>query len=291
MASTHSMRTLAALLALCLFAVPLAFAEGEKESVGGQARVTSPFQAWADFNGNGRLEPQEVDELTRAVWDLLREPHDVRNPLDDLFDLNRDGEFHPEELPAAMEQVLRPHPRNDDFELDRELDRNRNGFIEADEIGIAAGVTPGGAVAPFEERLEMFLREMGQAPERSADEQPAAKESAAQVTAKEQGSPTVQKRLDALQDKKVAVVGLTAQTKKVDSETADGIVVFVENAFVNTGNVRVVDRRNIAKIVEEHQFQLSDIADESTAVQIGKLSGADIIAIGSISYVGARSTT
>ena len=89
----------------------------------------------------------------------------------------------------------------------------------------------------------------------------------------------------------MAVVGLTAQTKKVDSETADGIVVFVENAFVNTGNVRVVDRRNIAKIVEEHQFQLSDIADESTAVQIGKLSGADIIAIGSISYVGARSTT
>ena len=86
----------------------------------------------------------------------------------------------------------------------------------------------------------------------------------------------------------MAVVGLTAQTKKVDSETADGIVVFVENAFVNTGNVRVVDRRNIAKIVEEHQFQLSDITDESTAVQIGKLSGADIIAIGSISYVGKK---
>ena len=132
MASTHSMRTLAALLALCLFAVPLAFAEGEKESVGGQARVTSPFQAWADFNGNGRLEPQEIDELTRAVWNLLREPHDVRNPLDDLFDLNRDDHVDMQEVEEARVIVYRERlPRLYEFmpEAAKRLDLNNDGRI------------------------------------------------------------------------------------------------------------------------------------------------------------------
>ncbi|UCF98046.1 MAG: hypothetical protein JSV89_00570 [Spirochaetaceae bacterium] len=52
--------------------------------------------------------------------------------------------------------------------------------------------------------------------------------------------------------------------------TAGGVMVFIENAFVNVGKVRVVDRQNIAKIVEEYEFQQSDLSDESTAVEIGK---------------------
>jgi PBP1b-binding outer membrane lipoprotein LpoB len=57
---------------------------------------------------------------------------------------------------------------------------------------------------------------------------------------------------------------------------------------VNVGKVRVVDRQNIARIVKEYEFQQSQLTDETTAVRIGKLSGADIIVIGSISYVGER---
>lgn len=38
--------------------------------------------------------------------------------------------------------------------------------------------------------------------------------------------------------------------------------------------------------MEEQKFQLSGVTDESTAVEIGKLAGADIIVIGSVSYVG-----
>jgi hypothetical protein len=91
-----------------------------------------------------------------------------------------------------------------------------------------------------------------------------------------------------IQDKKLAVVGITSGTKNIDEETAGGVMVFIENAFVNVGKVRVVDRQNIAKIVTEYEFQASDLTDESTAVEIGKLSGADIIVIGSISYVGKQ---
>ena len=60
----------------------------------------------------------------------------------------------------------------------------------------------------------------------------------------------------------------------------------MENAFVNVGKVRVVERKNIEEILEEYKFQASGLIDEGTAIEIGKLSGADIIVIGSINRVG-----
>jgi curli biogenesis system outer membrane secretion channel CsgG len=49
-----------------------------------------------------------------------------------------------------------------------------------------------------------------------------------------------------------------------------------------------VDRENIEELIDEQKFQVSGLTDESTAVEIGKLSGADIVVIGSISYVGKK---
>jgi hypothetical protein len=94
------------------------------------------------------------------------------------------------------------------------------------------------------------------------------------------------RKLGSIQDKKLAVVTLNVGTSQVDDETATGIVVFVENAFVNVGKVKVVDRANIQAIFEEFEFQATGVIDENTAVEIGKLSGADIIVIGSINRVG-----
>ncbi|MBA7692874.1 hypothetical protein ES703_101446 [subsurface metagenome] len=50
----------------------------------------------------------------------------------------------------------------------------------------------------------------------------------------------------------------------------------------------MIDHYNIAKIVKEYEFQQRDLTDESTAVQIGKLAGADIIVIDSINYLGNK---
>ena len=60
----------------------------------------------------------------------------------------------------------------------------------------------------------------------------------------------------------------------------------MENAFVNVGKVKVIDRANIQEIFKEYKFQSSGVIDETTAVEIGKRSGADIIVIGSINRVG-----
>ena len=72
-------------------------------------------------------------------------------------------------------------------------------------------------------------------------------------------------------------------TEQMAVAQTDLLVSFLENAFVNFGNVTVVDRQNLEKIMEEYKYQTSALVNEETAVEIGKLSGADAIAIANLS--------
>jgi len=81
----------------------------------------------------------------------------------------------------------------------------------------------------------------------------------------------------------LAVLGVRDMTEAMQESQTDLLVSFLENAFVNYGNVTVVDRQNLEKIMEEYKYQTSALVDEQTAVEIGKLSGADAIAIGNLS--------
>jgi len=235
--------------------------------------VSTRIDGFLDLNGDERVDEEEIQTIVRAFL----QPEESRFPgrWMDLLDLNRDGRISREELVESRERYLRPHPADPDSRLDRELDRNRDGFVAPEEIGIAAGYTEDRRIPSFDERLE----QLGWREEQLA-------ESEAAATEKPRYESEYYKKLGKIQDKKLAVVGINSGTKNVNEETATGVMVFIENAFVNVGKVRVVDRQNITKIVKEYEFQQSDLTDESTAVEIGKLSGADIIVIGSISYVG-----
>jgi hypothetical protein len=133
-------------------------------------------------------------------------------------------------------------------------DGKRNGFVAPEEIGIAAGYTEERRIPSFDERLERLSWQE----ERVAESQAA-------TTEKPRYESEYYEKLGMIQEKKLAVVGITCGTKNVDEETASGVMVFIENAFVNVGKVRVMDRQNIAKIVKEYEFQQSDLTDESTA--------------------------
>jgi hypothetical protein len=237
--------------------------------------ITTRIDGFFDLNGDRRVDEEEIQTIVRA---FLR-PEESRFPgrWTELLDLNGDGRISREERVESRERFLRPHPTDPDSRIDRELDRNRDGFVAPEEIGIAAGYTEGRRIPSFDERLE----QLGWREEQLA-------ESEAASTAKPRYESEYYKKLVKIQDKKLAVVGINSGTKNVNEETASGVMVFIENAFVNVGKVRVVDRQNITKIVKEYEFQQSDLTDESTAVEIGKLSGADIIVIGSISYVGKQ---
>lgn len=229
-----------------------------------------------DLNKDGRVDEEEINRIVELFL-LGRKNKEVPEKWLKLLDLDRNGKVSQDEFIESREMYLRPHPVNPDFRLDSKLDKNRDGFVSPEDIGIAAGFVEGRPILSFDERLEQLGWEQ---------------ERVTQDTGKEPEKRTFEsdyyKKLGIIQNKKLAVMGIKTGTKNVDSETAGGIMVFIENAFVNVGKVRVVDRQNISKILKEHEFQQSDLTDETTAVKIGKLSGADIIVIGSISYVGKK---
>ena len=291
------------------------------EGLGSPHPVRSPFDRRIDFNGNGEVETFEIVKARRAGEQIAAEEtgvYPVRTQIDGHLDLNRDGQVDetemerilrflsgetevlerssmlfrlfdrnsdgriPEsEMVEAIDRYLLPRPIESgapDEAWERSQDRNRDGFLDPEEIGIAAGVSAGGDIPKIPERLERRQWEMAREAEATSTEM--------EQQRRERYESEFYKKLGQIQDRKLAVVGITSGTKTLDEETTSGVMVFIENAFVNVGKVRVVDRHNIAKIVKEYEFQASDLTDETTAVEIGKLSGADIIVIGSISYVG-----
>jgi hypothetical protein len=229
-----------------------------------------------DLNSDGQVDEMEIERILRFLrgeTDLL----DRRTKLYRVFDLDDNGSISETELIKGIDLYLLPRPVNPQEPFDGHQDLNRDGFLDPAEIGLAAGVSARGDVPTIPERLERLEWEIARSTATTAE---------AEQKERERYESEFYRKLGRIQDQKLAVVGITSRTKNVDHETASGVMVFIENAFVNVGQVRVVDRENIAKIVKEYEFQASDLTDESTAVEIGKLSGADIIVIGSISYVG-----
>jgi len=261
--------------------------------------VRTALDETMDLNGNGRVEQGEIDEFV-AVFASDGPVEDAPERIMDLFDRNRNGSIQPHEKEDSKWFFLFAHPVNPENSIDRELDGNGDGFIEPGEMGITAGFTDKGETAGFAERIERMRwagEAGGEGPEvemvraesggmEAGRDGESAPDGAAGTARDRDFESEYYKKLGTIQDKKLAVVGLSMGTANVNQETATGLMVFVENAFVNIGKVRVVDRKNIEQIMEEYKFQASALTDENTAVEIGKLSGADIIVIGSINYVG-----
>ncbi len=59
-------------------------------------------------------------------------------------------------------------------------------------------------------------------------------------------------------------------------------------AFLNGKYIKPVEREELEKAAAELQLSLSDLADESKALEIGKLIGAKYIMLGSMAKVGAN---
>lgn len=234
-----------------------------------------------DIDGNGRVDSAEINEVIKLLIEGSRE-EDYPEKLFNYFDTNRDRRISSAELREGRVLLTNPHPVDSGRALDLRLDKDGDGFVAPHEIGIAAGFSPEGPVPPFEELLERYRWESSENSSKIEKNKNGTDKSKDMSVFQEE----IVKRLEAMEDKKLAVVGLHNLVNELNSQTTDGLVVFVENAFVNVGKVKVVDRQNIARIMEEQKFQLSGVTDESTAVEIGKLAGADIIVIGSVSYVG-----
>jgi formylglycine-generating enzyme required for sulfatase activity len=95
--------------------------------------------------------------------------------------------------------------------------------------------------------------------------------------------------LQAQQSKlRVAVFDPTASGTNIDEGTKLAVQELISSALVSTGKFTVVERSMIEKIIKEQSFQSSDLADNSQATEIGRLSGANKVVLSAVSLVGGR---
>lgn len=87
---------------------------------------------------------------------------------------------------------------------------------------------------------------------------------------------------------KVAVLDPTTSGIAMDEGTKLAVQELISSSLVNTGKFTIVERSMIDKIVKEQSFQNSDLADNSQATAIGKLSGASKVFLSAVSLVGGR---
>jgi tol-pal system beta propeller repeat protein TolB len=75
-----------------------------------------------------------------------------------------------------------------------------------------------------------------------------------------------------------------------DEGIAKAVGEIMRTEIIATGRFRVIERAQLAKIIEEHSFQLSGMVDASTVAEFGKLVGADYVAVGSVSRLAGTYT-
>jgi len=257
-----------------------------------QPYATGPFpvvtkaDAILDIDGDGLITEAELQIDAQALFRGASAPQ-VPPKLLAVFDLRGEGKLDAGEVERAVE-FFRPHPVNPSDPLDVALDMKHTGFLTADEIGVGAGQSAKGRTQSLDERIQALRLAVRSAPPQAAGTPTATSPTAAQAPVA-QAPVFTQKHID-ITGKKLAVVGLASATKNIGQEDLDGTTTFLENAFVNVGLVSIVDRRDIDKVMSELELQSSDAfaANDSAAVKVGKLSGADIIVTGTISLVGKK---
>ena len=75
---------------------------------------------------------------------------------------------------------------------------------------------------------------------------------------------------------KIAIFPFNVKNAKWGDEFADSIT----HHFFKSGQVEVVEREAIQKILKEQKLSMTGAIDDSKAVQIGKLLGVDVILLG-----------
>jgi len=79
-------------------------------------------------------------------------------------------------------------------------------------------------------------------------------------------------------------------TREVEKKLPETVADAVIDEIVNMGGAKVFSRTEMQKILQEHQFQMSGLVDDSTLIKFGKLAGLEYIITGSINDIGFSRT-
>jgi TolB-like protein len=87
---------------------------------------------------------------------------------------------------------------------------------------------------------------------------------------------------------KLTVAVSSFESQGVEDFESSLLTDLYSSALLSTGVFRVVERSQIAKVLAEQEFQLSDAADAKHAVTIGRILNAEFLSSGSVGKLGGQ---
>jgi curli biogenesis system outer membrane secretion channel CsgG len=98
--------------------------------------------------------------------------------------------------------------------------------------------------------------------------------------------PPAKKKVAVLDFQYATVMSSVQAIFGTQQDIGRGISDLLVDRFLKDGTYRVIERRDINKVLQEQNFSNSDRADASTAAKIGRVLGVDAIVIGDITQFG-----
>lgn len=98
--------------------------------------------------------------------------------------------------------------------------------------------------------------------------------------------PAAKKKVAVLDFQYATVMSSVQAIFGTQQDIGRGISDLLVDRFLKDGTYRVIERRDINKVLQEQNFSNSDRADATSAAKIGKVLGVDAIVIGDITQFG-----
>jgi len=94
-------------------------------------------------------------------------------------------------------------------------------------------------------------------------------------------------RLLVATENKLKVGVLDFKTVGDSASIGEGAAEILRTTLIETGRYTIIERGMLNQVLEEQKLSLSGIVDPNTAAGIGKVLGAQLVAVGSVVKIGA----
>ena len=91
-------------------------------------------------------------------------------------------------------------------------------------------------------------------------------------------------------DGKPTIAVLDFESIGAEEHLGKAVSEIMRTELIDANRYRVVERAQINKTISEQRFQKSGLIDDKSAIELGKLLGADLIVIGSVVKIGTSYT-
>ncbi len=238
-----------------------------------------------DVNGDGHIDQSELEEVRKFLFITTNEQRMNKLAIDRNIDVNNSGWIEQNEFDSVhgplMRELVRAwlydsHQNADRWvvttRLDQLADLNSDGFIDASERRQTAEALwkEHGVNSRFDQLIDTDSN--GFIDKYEIEE--------AQLAGIDLSiDSAVGKMVPSGSGRTLAIVKSTSPDKKLEESVGEVIISFIQNAFITSGNYRIVDRRNLDAVMDEQKLSLSGMVRESDAVQLGQLIGAELVGV------------